>query len=124
MEEIRKKYNLSLILLHGSKAEGKTHERSDTDIAIVRKSSKDGLILPDLVSDIMANLHDNKVDVADITNANPLLLFAVVKKAKLLAGSESDFEKLKLKAFHKYSDYKPYLKKEADFVRERIATYA
>lgn len=124
MEEIRSRYNLSLIVLHGSRVTGKLHGKSDIDIAVVRKEVNQDLNLLGLISDLAQELKDDRIDVTDITNANPLLLFAVMKKSKLLAGNEKDYERLKLVAFHKYSDYLPFLKREADFVKERIMSYA
>jgi hypothetical protein len=123
MEEIRRKYNLSLILLHGSQVTGKLHSESDMDIAVVRKDMSNELDLLGLIFDLAKELNDKKIDIVDITNANPLLFFAVMKNSKLLSGEVRDYEKMRLAAFHKYSDYAPYFKKEADFVKERILSY-
>jgi len=123
MDEIRKKYNLSLILLHGSQVTGKLHKESDMDVAVLRKDMDINFDLLDLIFDLANELNNQKIDVVDITNANPLLLFAVMKNSKLLSGDEKEFESLKLTAFHKYSDYFPYFKKEADFIKERIFSY-
>ncbi len=123
MEEIRKKYNLSLILLHGSQVTGKLHSESDMDIAVVRKDVNSELDLLGLIFDLTKELNDKKIDIVDITNANPLLFFAVMKNSRLLSGGVSDYDKMKLAAFHKYSDYEPYFRKEADFVKERILSY-
>ena len=43
-EEIRLKHNLSLIIMHGSQVTGKTHSKSDYDIAVVRNNKKKVLI--------------------------------------------------------------------------------
>jgi uncharacterized protein len=123
MDEIRKKYNLSLILLHGSQVTGKLHGESDVDIAVVRKDTNNELDLLGLIFDLIKELNNKKIDIVDITNTNPLLLFAVMKNSKLLSGEVSDYEKMKLAAFHKYSDYAPYFKKEAAFIKERILSY-
>lgn len=124
MDEIRNKYELSLIILHGSQVKGGLHPESDVDIAVVRKNINDTLDLLGLSSSLIKELKNDNVDIADITHANPLLLFAVMKKSRLLSGNEEAYEKLKLEAFHKYSDYMPYFKREADFVKERIESYA
>lgn len=124
MEEIRKKHNLLLILMHGSQISGKTHFESDTDIAFVRKSTNLNINFLELLADITNLLKKNKVDLVDITHANPLLMFAVTSKSKLLAGNQKDYDALFHKAYNLYSDYLPYLKMEADFVKERINNYA
>jgi hypothetical protein len=123
MEEIRKKYNLSLILLHGSQVTGKLHSESDMDIAVVRKDINRELDLLGLIFDLTKELNNKKIDIVDITNTNPLLFFAVMKNSKLLSGEVSDYDRIKLAAFHKYSDYAPYFRREADFVKERILSY-
>ena len=124
LEEIRKKHNLSLILMHGSQVGGKTHAKSDTDVAVVRKNNLEKFDFLELISDLGKFLKVDNVDLVDITHANPLLLFSVAKKSRLLAGTNEDYERLVYLAFHKYADYQPYLKREADFVKERIKTYA
>lgn len=124
LEDIRKKHHLSLILIHGSQVTGKIHAKSDTDIAVVREKGFEKFDLLALISDLGKFLKTDRVDLVDITHANPLLLFAVAKKSKLLAGNNKDYKKLVYLAFHKYADYQPYLKKEALFVKERIKTYA
>ena len=124
LEEIRKKHNLSLILMHGSQVTGKIHTNSDTDVAVVRKNTSESFDFLALTADLSNYLKTDRVDLVDVTHANPLLLFAVTRKSKLLAGTDNDYEKLIYLAFHKYADYQPYLKREAKFVKERIKTYA
>ncbi|MBI2267924.1 MAG: nucleotidyltransferase domain-containing protein [Candidatus Blackburnbacteria bacterium] len=123
LEDIRKEHGLLLILLHGSQVNGRTHEKSDVDIAVLRKDKKSKLKLMELIRDLSVALGTDKVDLSDLTNADPLFLFVATKKAMLLSGKESDFEKLQKLAFHKYSDYLPFLKKEEEFVRQRIKNY-
>lgn len=124
MKNILKKYNLSLILLHGSCATGKTHKKSDVDIAVLQKNRKDNLNLPSLYGALTKKYNSDKVDIVNLTYANPLLTSLVARKSKLVAGKRVDYEKFLRLAFHKYSDYKPYLQKEAEFVKERIDSYA
>ncbi len=117
------KYGLSLIILHGSKAGGLTHAKSDTDIAVLKKDCSKKFDYLSLLHDLSKKLNTDRIDITDAGTANPLLLYAVMRKSKLLAGKKSDYEKLMYLAFQKYSDYLPYLKKEADFVKERIGIY-
>lgn len=122
LEEIRKRHKLSLILLHGSRVDGKIHEKSDVDIAVVRKSDEK-LKLLELIKEFTFALNTDKVDVSDITHADPLFLYSVIAKSKLIAGSKKDYEALLRLSFHKYSDYVPYLEKEREFVIKRIKSY-
>lgn len=124
LEEIRKKNNLSLILMHGSQVTGKTHARSDTDIAVMQKNTSKKLDIFGLYGNFAKIFKTNDVDIVNLTHANPLLLFTVARKSKLLAGSKADYEKFLHLAFYKYNDYKPYLKYEAEFIKEKINSYA
>jgi predicted nucleotidyltransferase len=100
-----------LILLHGSRVDGKTHPKSDIDIAVLPKIGQKIDIL-DLISDFSEIYNSDKLDITDLSKADPLLLYAVTTKSKLLSGSKGIFKDLKLKAFKKYIDYLPFLKME------------
>ena len=123
LEEVKSKHNLSLIILHGSQVDGKTHPKSDVDIAVVRADDKQKLKLLELIKDLSAVFKTGKVDVSDLTHADPLFLFSALNKAELLAGKSKDYSAILKLAFHKYNDYLPYLLKEREFVINKIRTY-
>ena len=123
LRKVRKKHGLSLILLHGSRAVGALHKESDTDIAVVREKEVKKVDLLSLLSDLKKVFKVDNIDIVDLTYANPLLLFSVARKSKLLSGKKADYDRLIRLAFNKYSDYLPYLKMEEDFVKERIDSY-
>ena len=123
LEKIREKHNLLLIILHGSQVHGKTHPKSDVDIGVVRKDNKQKPRLLELIKDLSKAFKTDKVDISDLTHADPLLLYSAVRKSTLLAGKKADYDKLLRLAFHKYSDYLPFLKDEREFVIERIKSY-
>ncbi len=109
--------------MHGSQVTGKTHLKSDVDIAVVRNDKNKNLDLFELISDLESQFKET-VDVSDITFADPLFLFSVIQKCKLLSGNSIDFKSLEKTAFFKYSDYMPYFKMESDFVAEKLNKYA
>ena len=123
LDQIRKKHNLSLIILHGSQVDNKLHDKSDVDIAVVRHDRSKSLEYFKLLKDLSKIFPIDKIDLADITNADPLFLFSVINKSKLLSGQQKGYDELSRIAFHKYSDYQPYLKIEAEFVKERLKSY-
>lgn len=124
MDDILKKYNLSLILMHGSQVDGKIHPKSDIDIAVLPKNIHNKIDTLKLYGDFIDYFKNDTIDIVNLTQASPLLAFVIAKKSKLLAGSESSYEKFQFRAFHKYCDYLPYLRMEADFVKERMKLYA
>lgn len=123
LKDIAKKHNLSLILLHGSQVTGKTHSKSDTDIAVMPKNISDFNVF-DTYVDFSEYFKSDNIDLVDLSKANPLLLMSIARKNKLLLGSNADLGSFSLKAFHKYSDYLPYLKMESDFVKKTLNSYA
>lgn len=120
LDQIRQKYDLGLILLHGSQVSGDTHAKSDVDIAVLSKDRSKNLDSYVLTSDLNEVFGVDSVDVTVLNHANPLLLKTVTDNAKLLSGTTTELFKLKLKAFHSYNDYLPYLKMESDFVRSQL----
>lgn len=123
LKQVCEKYNLLFILLHGSQVTGKTHPKSDYDIAVFQKDRDKRLDLLSLYSDLAILLKKDKVDITNLTYANPLLAQNVSLKSKLLAGSRKEYDKFCLLTFHKYSDYLPYLKREAKIVKEKLNKY-
>ena len=122
LNAILKKHHLRLLLLHGSRVRGLTHSKSDVDIAILRlPASKFSLLA--LISDLSQAFATDRIDVVDLTHADPLLLYAVTTHAQLLAGKQSDLHKLNLRAFHCYCDYLPYLAMEQRLVSEKFSSY-
>lgn len=111
VEEIRKGLQpffddkgLRLVLLFGSAASGKTHRRSDIDIAFLYDRPVDIL---ELTNQVIRLLHTDSVDVVDLRRAGPLLKFSVVKNGVLIyereQGMSNEFYSL---AFRMYVDAK------------------
>lgn len=123
LERIRAKHNLRLILLHGSRVTGEVHLESDIDIAVLAEKPSDQPNLIDLYADFHDAFRTDRIDLTDLTHADPLLLFAVTKTSSLLAGSKADYEQLVRKAFYRYADYKFFLDQEHSFVLSQLETY-
>ena len=61
-----------------------------------------------------------KIDLSFVERANPLLLHQICLGGKLLYGSQRDFSRLKLYAFHRFNDYTPYFKREEQLVKKAV----
>jgi predicted nucleotidyltransferase len=120
LDHIRTKYHLSLILLHGSQVTGLLHAKSDIDIAVLSRDPNNKIEIGSLISDLTEIFENNHVDLTNLNHADPLLLRTVTNSAKLLSGSASDFNHLQSRVFHTYNDYLPYLRYEANFVRNSL----
>jgi len=123
IDKIRKKYNLVLILLHGSQVSGKTHSASDIDIAVLPKPGVSFDLL-NLYTDLGKVIKPaDKLDITNLANADPLLLFTVTTESKLISGSGKIYTSLKLTAFKKYNNYLPYLEMEKKVTLTNLNKY-
>jgi predicted nucleotidyltransferase len=123
LENIRQKYHLKLIILHGSRASGKfIHPASDLDIAVVRETTQP-LDELSLVFDLAELFGKSKIDLVDVTHGNPLLNMEVARHSQLLAGLNSDLDYFQRKAYFRYGDYLPYLKMESELVKVKLEQY-
>ena len=122
LESIRQKHKLALILMHGSNVTGKTHPKSDLDIAVLAKNPQQTINPFKLISDLTKALNVNNVDLSNLTHADPLLLKTVTTNCQLLSGTQAQLDKLKLTTFHRYNNYLPYLKQEQEFVSSNLWT--
>ena len=116
-------HGLLLLLLHGSQVTGKTHPESDIDIAIVRDAKQPETDMLSLQQELSELFQSDRIDITDLTHADPLLQFAVLSKSTLLAGSVGDYQRRQLMAFHQYNDYLPFLEEEKRIVAQKLQSY-
>lgn len=121
--KIAKKFQLKLIIIFGSFANGKNRTGSDLDIAVLgfKEVSFNGQI--SLTNELSAVFNKN-IDLSVLNKANPLLLFQASKNPILLYGEREDFLKFKLYAFNVYNDYTPYFEMEKNLNKKIISAYA
>lgn len=123
LDAIRTNHGLRLILLHGSQVGGPRHAESDIDVAVLRDPDKPSFRYLKLIDDLIEAFNSDRIDLVDLTHADPLLLYAITKNCLLLSGEMADLDQLTKRAFLRYGDYRAYLNEEATFVRRRLATY-
>lgn len=123
LNAIRAKHGLRLILLHGSQVDGPRHAESDIDVAVLRDPDKPSFRYLKLIDDLIEAFDSDRIDLVDLTHADPLLLHAVTTHCELLSGKAADLAQLTRLAFLRYGDYIAYLKEEEEFVRRRLANY-
>ncbi len=81
IEELAKKHNLDFVVLFGSQATGRTHEKSDIDLAVISKSNFD---ITSVTMDLYNVFKRDDVEVVNLGLASPTLMHAVVRDGKLL----------------------------------------
>ena len=84
VKKIAEAMGLSLVLLFGSQATGKTHRESDVDIAYLSDKSLDLMTEARLMVDLMPIFESSAVDVVDLKKAPPLLMKLIFDHHKVL----------------------------------------
>lgn len=122
LDEIARKHDIELIVQFGSSVSGLMHPGSDVDVAVLYRQIPDSYAaLGDLEADLQALMPGRKVDLAVVNHADPLFLKQVMDRARLLYGSHQRFDQMKLYAFRRYQDHRPYLDMERAYVERAIA---
>lgn len=123
--EIAGKHGMVLVLLFGSAVSGRTHSRSDVDVAVLL----DHPALPfrewaDLAADLRALWPGREVDLAFLNRADPLFLRKITDQCRLLYGSPQRLAELKMYAFRRYQDHRRYLALERGYVARTLRALA
>ena len=113
--------DLRLILLFGSAASGRTHKKSDLDIAFLFDGPVDIL---DLTNTVAGLLRNDAVDVIDLRRASPLLKFSAVKNGMLLYEREPGmFNEFYSLAFRMYADTKKLRDAQAEAIKSFLRAW-
>ena len=110
IREIAEKYHLKLILLFGSRANGRIHKESDFDVAYLPKKNL-AFYQENYLNYEFTNIfqHD-RVDTVDMRKAPPLLLCAIFRECQILFKEDNlIFPTYRAYAFKKYIEAKPLL---------------
>jgi predicted nucleotidyltransferase len=121
LERIAARHGIKLLLQFGSSVTGATHERSDTDLAVLLESVPSTLDAhAELIHDLQKLFPDREVDVAFINRADPLFLKKITESCRLLYGPPSALQGLKIYAFKRYQDHRKYLELERVYVTRSL----
>lgn len=122
LAEIARRHDLELIVQFGSSVSGLMHPGSDVDVAVLYRHAPDSYAgLGDLEADLQALVPDRHVDLGVLNHADPLFLKQVMDHARLLSGSPQRFDQMRLYAFRRYQDHRPYFDMERAYVERAIA---
>lgn len=125
IQQIGGKYNLKLILLHGSYAAGKEQEGSDLDVALVGKESLEWDVFSKIFGEletIFGNTKERELDVKSLDRADALFLYQVMKNSILLYGSSWDYWELKTYAIRNYWDHEPIFRLEEVLIKKYLSS--
>ena len=125
LEELFKSRPVRLAYLFGSQAVGRVHSESDVDVAVLFDES----LSPDarfderlaLTGELSRLLKTDRVDLAVLNEAPPLLAFEVLRNGRLLyCASEDDRVEFQVKTVREYEDTAPLRKLLAEAMEERV----
>lgn len=127
LEKIAQKHDLEMLLLFGSRAEANNkylRQDSDFDIAYLAKNNLDLSKEARLICDLMPVFKSDKIDLANIKKAGPLLLHEIFKTHKILfcADLEKYFQ-YQMYALRKYREAKPLFDLEYMYINNRLKKY-
>lgn len=125
LAEVARTHGIVLALQFGSSVSGRTHAQSDLDVAVLLERVPESLDAEiDLNVDLQALVPDREVDVAVINRADPLFLKKITENCHLLYGSPSRLHELKIYAFKRYQDHRPFLAMEREYVTRTLQALA
>ena len=120
IEGIADKQGLDLVVVFGSRASGRGRPDSDVDLAIGAASPLEFRRLLDVTGDLQEVFGGIRADVSDLRRADPLFLRKIFESGVCIFERPGQFEDARLRALHRYEDYRPFLKLERDCVRRAL----
>lgn len=122
IKEMADAYRLSLVVLFGSRATGKTHKGSDYDVAYLSEAPLSLSEESRLVVDLMQIFQSEAIDLASIRGSSPLLLYEIVRTGRVLfERTPSLFTSLYIYALRVYEEARPLFELRSAFLKRRIA---
>lgn len=122
--ELAEKYRLSLVLVFGSQATGKTHIQSDADVAYLSENPMDIMEESEFSLALMEIFKTNFVDIVSLRNASPLLQKEIADSAIVAYESrKSLFNEFVINAIKKYFETKKLFKIRSEFLDYKINQY-
>lgn len=121
LARVARAHGVLLLVQFGSSVRGPMHAASDVDLAVLLDRSRwSWEERGGLHHDLQALCPHHEVDLAILNHADPLFLKKILERCRLLYGDSRRFQRLKIYAFKRYQDHRPYLDMERAFVARRL----
>jgi len=114
------KYNIQLLILHGSYATGNAASKSDIDIGILGREKFGSDNKLDILNDF-SEVFGEKFDPVFLNGAEPLISYqAAIHGKPLYEETQSVFQRFRLQAVAKYMDSKKFRDMEKLYLKRAI----
>jgi predicted nucleotidyltransferase len=118
---VARTHGLDLVALFGSRAKGRARPDSDADIVVRSRAGElDWKAFAEISEGLRAAFPGADIDLVDLRRADPLLLRQIFSAARPLYEEPGRFAEARLHAFHRYEDYRPFLRLERRAVRRAL----
>lgn len=122
--ELALKYQLSMVLLFGSRAKGQENISSDFDIAYLSKKKLDLMDESKLVCDLMEIFRSDKIDIVNIRKAPPLLMKHIFDHNKILFCENSvTYYTYQIYAIRLYKESKRIFQLQEESLKKFVQNY-
>ena len=123
LNAIAEDYGLRLVLQFGSSVTGRTHTRSDIDIAVLLNSPELSFQKQaTLLEELQRLFPGQEIDLALINHADPLFLKKITDDCRILYGPAEILQRLKIYAFKRYQDHRKYFEMERQYAANYLAS--
>ena len=120
LAKLCRKYNIQLLVLHGSHAQGHAGKKSDLDIGILLKKKPGMDRQLDLLTDF-GQIFGEKFDPVFLNGAEPLISYQVALHGKpLFEKEEGIFQRFKIQATARYMDSKKFRVLEKIYLKRAL----
>lgn len=120
LENLCQKYNIQLIILHGSYARGNARGKSDIDIGILSREKFDLNNQLNILNDF-GEVFGDKFDPVFLNGAEPLISYQVAIHGKpLFEETEGIFQRFRIQAVARYMDSKKFRIMEKSYLKRTI----
>ena len=123
LKTIAERHGIFLVLRFGSMVSGKTHARSDVDIAVLLNHPDLSFEEhADLLRDFQQLFPEQEVDLALINHADPLFLKRITDDCQILFGPVERLQRLRIYAFKRYQDHRKYFDLERQYASKYLTS--
>ena len=125
VSEVARRHDLSCVALFGSRATGKTHAGSDTDIAFMADREIDYSLQAQIRSDLSSALDIDDIELVNMSLVSPLLMRQISEKGKLLYERHAGtFIRFKVLSFKLYVETAPLRRLRERYLANFIKAHA